>query len=733
MGDDARAATLNRISTQINLASISALCRRHAPLIIIWAIVGTGLIGAAIFYMTPTYQASAEVVMDSRVQRQSDYQSVMSGPFTLTDYAPIVRSETQVLESPSLAARVIDELGLANAKDFQPRIGPRARALALMIDLAERYLPPGFADAIKPAQLDPEAARNLLIEEYLHRLSVVNDGRSLTISIMFWASDPKLAAQVANAHAHLYIADQSALKEATARNAMNWIGQQRERLGADLHAKEAALRDFREQAGLVHAQGSTVIAQQVLQINDQLSRARADLAQRQAMIAQVQRASATGSDVPADVLNSNLISHLRQQEAELSTALVKLQKTYSSTSRVVRGASAQVEDVRNKIAQEAARIVSSMRVEAEVARDRVDSLSDRLKGLQLQLVGEDRSDMRVTEMERDIDAQRGVYRDLMNRQQQIEAQAGAEPADAHVISLATTPRLPFYPNKPLFLLLGFVAASISGVGLAFVADHFRKGIDQLDEIEGAAAIMHFHAVPLVSDTACLPDHLLDKPMSEFADCIRSLRSDIMHARRSPPPRVLVVTSTLPGEGKTMIALSVARSMATAGLHVLLIDCDLRRSKCVETIGAKPSKKGLIGVLQGRTALAAAVVDDPRSSVNLLAAEQHVAMPQDLLDSPGFRHLLEDAQAQYDFVIMDTPPIAAVTDAWLVARYADAIVLAVRWQSTSARAIAEAIQAFEKRRLPLTGLFLNAVDMARSARNAGRGDIYKAIQAYYPAA
>jgi succinoglycan biosynthesis transport protein ExoP len=730
-------ATGKGFSGEISLSSVLALCRRHLAVTIIWTVLWTTVAAIAIFNLIPEYEAVAVVVLDSRVQRPSDYASVMSGPFTLTESAPIVRSETQVLQSPTLAGRVIDELHLADTEDFQPGHGMRARLTALLRNAITPFLPTDLVNALQPAVMDAEAQRNLMIKEYLGRLSVENDGRSLTISVMFWAADPKLAAQIVNAHIRLYIADQSALKEATSRHAEGWIGEQVERLGADLHAKEDALRDFRERAGLVNAQGFTIISQRVSQINEELSRARAELAQREALFAQVQYANASHFEVPADVLNSNLIQKLRQQEAELTSALVKMRASYAENSASVRPLKAQVADVREKITEETARIVSSMQIEADVARQRVDSLTTRLSAAEQQLVGEDRSDTRLKEMERDIEAQRGVYRDLMSRQQQIEAETGAEQADARIVSLASTPYRPFYPNKPLFLVLGFIASSTSGIGLAFLLDCMCKGVDRLDEIPGAGQIMHFHPISRVRPSQLgrrtLADHLLNEPMGEFADGIRSLRGDIIHSGQSTTPRVLVVTSALPGEGKTTISLSIARSMAAAGANVLLIDCDLRRSRCAEMSGTKAAKNGLVGLLNGSTTFGAALIADPGSSAKILVAEEPVAMPQDLLEEAKLRPVLEQAKAQFDFVIIDTPPLAAVNDAWLIFPRADAVVLAVRWRSTSAALVSETISAFRHRNVPLAGLFLNSVDMARSARDSGRSDVYKAIKAYYPTA
>jgi succinoglycan biosynthesis transport protein ExoP len=714
-----------------------SLFHRRPIFLATWLLLGMTVVCGLIYNLTPAYQATAEVALDSRLRRPDDYGSVVSGPFTLTDYAPIVRSELRVLESPALAGRVIDELHLINVEEFWGGRGFRSRLTASFTSLAARFLPESVIAmfAWQQPKSDPATRRALLLEEYARRLSVSNDGRSLTIVVKVWAADPALAATIANTHVQLYIQDQIALKESSSRRAVDWIGEQLKRLGSDLKAKEDELSEFREHKGLVHAMGSTLIAQQAAQIADRLSQARTELAQKQATAAQLRHEGASGADVQSPVLNSLLVQHLRQQESELNAQLEQLRSRYLDSGPVVRTVESQIAGVHKKIAQETARIVTSLTADADVAQSRVNDLSGQLASLRKQLVSEDRSDVRVAEMERDIVSQSGVYRELMSRQQQIASQIGAAQADARFIAPAAAPRLPFYPMYALFFLLGLVGVSTSGLGGAYLLERMRKGVEELDEIPSARGIMHFQSIPFVAASqlrgGSLPDYLLEVPLGVFADSIRSLRGDLMLSARSPVPRVLALTSALPGEGKTTIAVSIGRSMAVAGLQVLLIDCDLRRPRCAELVGAKSYGTGLISRLLGRSSLDDAVIADPLSSLKLLVPEEPALSPQDLLGSALVR-VIDDAKGHYDVVILDTPPVEAVTDAFLVTQLADAVVLSVRWRSTAAAVVEGVISAFQERRVPISGVFLNGVNFKQAAMNKGQADIYKAVKSYYPA-
>jgi Mrp family chromosome partitioning ATPase len=173
-------------------------------------------------------------------------------------------------------------------------------------------------------------------------------------------------------------------------------------------------------------------------------------------------------------------------------------------------------------------------------------------------------------------------------------------------------------------------------------------------------------------------------------------------------------------------------MAVAGLQVLLIDCDLRRSRCAALAGAKAGRAGLISILEGRCALDDAVIADARSPLKLLVPEKVVASPQDLLGH-ALDLVIREAKDHYDVVILDTPPVAAVGDAFLVTQLADAVVLTVRWRATSATTVANAISAYRDRGLRITGLCLNQVNLKQFALSKGEADVYKVVKSYYPAA
>ncbi len=714
----------------LSLSSWMATCRSHRWLIASWTVVFTIISIIGLYSITPRYLGKAELMLDTRNRHFSDFE-VMSGPMTLPDPTPIIRSEEQVLKSTSLAGEVIDALKLAESPEFKTSPGLQATVSAWV----KRQLPRSVQAWLPaPPKPDPERERSALIEQYLKRLTVVSDGRAFGMTVTFWATDPRLAATIVNTHVKRYLEDQHLLKERAAQTAMLWLDHQLERIEGTLTVKEDAVRDFREKSGLVNAQGSTVLAQRVSQVGTALSQAQADLAQRQAKITEATHDLAVGAETQSDVLNSLLIQRLRQQEADFTRSLVSLRMHFEGHSLMVQQAEAVLADVRKNIAQEASRIITSMRNDAGIAQQRVNSLSDELRGLQVRLNDQDEAQEQLSRMDRDASAVRSVYQNLLGRQQQVEALAGAETSDARLISPALPPMSPFFPRKTLPAAFGLVLAVLSGIAFAFVRDRIRGGVQRLDELSGFGVGLPLETIPLVSRRnrrgQTLPDHMLDQPAGEFADAMRSLRGDIIRLGRSDGPRVVAVTSVLPSEGKTTVALTMARSLASVGLRVLLIDCDLRRSRMADLLGIdRDSKGGMVAALQGRAGIEEMTVKDPRSAVWILPVGRRVGVPQDLLGTASLKSVLEAARMRYDFTIVDTPPEGAVSDVHLITPYVDKTILVVRWKTTPLSAVSRAITAFEKRGVTVDGILLNGVDMAEAARADGRYNLYRTTKAY----
>jgi capsular exopolysaccharide synthesis family protein len=211
----------------------------------------------------------------------------------------------------------------------------------------------------------------------------------------------------------------------------------------------------------------------------------------------------------------------------------------------------------------------------------------------------------------------------------------------------------------------------------------------------------------------LPDQVAARPKSLAAEAVRTLRNTLV-LRGETVPRLLAVTSSLPGEGKTSVALALARSLASSGHRVLLVEADLRRRTLAQLSRNRAVEKGVIGVLQGDYPMnEAVVVDRTTSLLHILPAEDEAVAPQDLLVRDRFGKMMTMAGGMYDHVIVDTPPVGAVSDALLIGRFVDVTLLVVRADTTPRECVAATVRAFEEAGLPIAGTVLNGTDSDRA--------------------
>jgi succinoglycan biosynthesis transport protein ExoP len=211
-----------------------------------------------------------------------------------------------------------------------------------------------------------------------------------------------------------------------------------------------------------------------------------------------------------------------------------------------------------------------------------------------------------------------------------------------------------------------------------------------------------------------------------------LRGDIATLQIRRPVKVLAITSALPKEGKTSVAASLARSMVASGLHVLLIDGDLRRSSVGAALNVRCGSRGIVSVLKRECRLSEAITKDPRTALDILMVDKSDNSPQDLLGGSAFKALLEEARATYDFVVVDTPPQGAVSDVLLMAEFVDATLLAVRWNATPPTVVRWTLEAFGTRGLMPQGIFLNGVDYpSLTKKDPDVRTAYRSTRSYYP--
>ncbi len=682
--------------------------------------------------MTPQYTARSTVMVDPRQDKILNMEAVLSG---LPADQETIESEIEVLTSRGLAERVVKKLSLFGDPEFNARLRPPTGWEELRAALSPRnLLPEEFLDLIGVARIGPpmteeqllENERIATIDQLLDKVDVKRVGRSRVIGVSVKLADPGRAAQVANAIADLYIVEQLEAKFEATKRATEWLNDRLSGLRVEVQRSEQAVEAFRKTSGLVEGKGVTLASQQASELNSQLILSRSKRAEADARLRQVEgllRRSASADSV-AEVLNSPLIQQLRTQEAEVQRRAAELSQEFGEKHPKMINVRAEIADIRTKINGEVNKIVQGLRNEVAVAQARESALRESLQGLEAQVASLNQSEVQLRALEREAKANRSLYKNFLSRFKETYEQQEFQKPDVRIISHADRPTSPSAPKKGLIAAFAFVLFAALGIAVAFVLESLDKGFRSMEEIEGATGIPALGLVPALTGLAALrkepQDIVLERPNSAFSESVRALHAGILLSNVDNPPRTVLMTSSLPSEGKTSLSLSLTRLVARTGAkRVIIIDCDLRRPLVHRHLGMDIGP-GLVQLLADEVTMEQAVRRDTASGAWVLTAGGTPANPTDIITSEHFSRLLGTLRSTFDLVVIDSSPVLAVSDSRILSRMADKTIFVVRWAETRREVVRLGLKQIVEAGADLAGVVLSMVNVKKHSRY-GYGD------------
>ncbi len=342
--------------------------------------------------------------------------------------------------------------------------------------------------------------------------------------------------------------------------------------------------------------------------------------------------------------------------------------------------------------------------------------------------------VKLRELERDADASRNIYNSFLERYKETADQQRLIEADAKVVSTAAPPTTPSTPGPKLFGAVGFTASLMLGTLLALLMERFDSGLRSARQVEQTLGLPALGLVPRLERLRRNQkphQYLLAKPLSAYAESVRAIYTSLQLSNVDDPPRVVLVTSSLPQEGKTTLALSLATFAASSGQRVLLMDVDLRHPNVHRDL-AVPPEHGLVEYMAGERELDEVLVRNEEAGIWYLPIKRQTANPTDLLGSQKMKHLLSQLRERFDFVVLDSAPLLGVTDTKVVSRFADKVLFVMQWDQTSRETSINALAHMREAKGHVAGVVLTQVDVRKHAQY-GYGDVgqyYGKYQKYY---
>ena len=701
-------------------------------------------------------QSPIQLRLDGNVLRLADGDRDANAALTF------VSAQVAALQSRDLAERVIREHGLATNEAFlHPR--PRLRGLLALGEALPRLVRPRGLESAPAGYSERETASRApagpaLIDRYMRYLKVEEIRGTDIVEVRFTTPDPALSALLTAAHTQAYLDSNEEARRGNDVTAQEFLGRQLEEARQQVEGAEAALSRFAtEHASVAVNEEQKTVGQRITDLSSQLTKAEG------ARVALQTRYEFLTQKAPGDLLAYFLD---RPGIQKLHLALLDLRAERAGLDGRLGPNHPQSQELRRQQAEIEEQLRAEVTQEVEAVRSRYDAARlaeeelrrklDRLgaKAIELRDLG-----TRYQLLKNNVETAHALHASLLKQRMETGVNAELVASNVRVIERAEVPFRPSKPNVPLNLTLGVLAGLMLGVGAAFSCEYFDQSVKSTQDVEDLlllptlATIPNFeqarratlrspHARRLLTSSEngaasngngtrdTLEEGqsdlvLLREPWSQVAEAFRSLRTAVLFTARGAPPKVIVVTSAVAAEGKTVGSLNLATALAEAGSRVLLLEADLRHPRCHRTLGIDAAR-GLASVLAGQEELESVIHSLEAPRLSFIPAGAVPPNPAELVSSARMREIVASLRSRYDFVIIDTPPVLPVTDAVVLAREADAVVLVVRGHGTPSGLVREARDRLLMTGAPLLGVVVNDVDL-------NWGDLYLYENYYQPPA
>lgn len=642
--------------------------------------------------------------------------------------AGYVGGQVLLLSSDDTLLKVIERADLLDEPAFQ---GTPPNPLRKAVTWVKSLVAPATAAAYDRPAGAPDQATLKALKILSDAVSVEREGETNVVSIDVRATTPVLAQRIATTLAETYIDMRLEAREAEARRLSDWIDGRADELRAQLTAAEQAVTLYRIDKNLLaDSRGASLTEQQLTEINAELIRARADLAQKRASYEHYMRIRAGDGDLQSlpEVQASPIIVALREAQLDLQ----RREQEASQISRAGNPKLAQIQrqlaTVDQQLAEEVLRVAEVLANETEALESRAQILAEALAKAGGQSGVETRSAVELRELERIAEAYRLRYERYLNNAGLANELVSFATSGTEVVSSATQPILPVYPPTKVFVLLSFIL----GAGLAIVAQLTRDSLStrfgSIDEIEQALRLRVLSVLPRLDGGKVPRDLATTEPYSPFNEAISVLRQNLRLSaqkfQNDPGAPVVLITSAGESAGKTTIAAALAESASSGGQSVLLVDADLRYAGLSELYDFDDGD-GLCDILRGRVWQPGD--DAGKSGLDILPAGQlRGRQPADCLATPHLGKLLRHAREIYDLVVIDGPPVANLADCKILAEDCTQIVMVLHFDQTTRDAIRGALRQLPRSKV--SGVVVNAVDPKNTSAQWNLGHAYSASYA-----
>ena len=683
--------------------------------------------------LTPIYRAAATMLFEQKQSQVVSIEQLYGVEGSGNDY---LQTQFELLKSRSLAERVVRELNLTEHPEFDPRQQPEPLINFSISDLIgslsiDKLIPGTMpSDLEKTEEEIEEQIFDSVTRAFMTRINIEQQGKSQLVQVQVDMADKVLAARAANALATGYIESQMEARLEMSASATAWMNNRMTELRSKLKSAEDVLQAYREKENLVDMGGvSAISAAELSATSDRMVDARRNRAEAESMYRQVQSMRGASLDRLASVsavLSDPLVVQFKTSEAKAKSKVEELSKRYGARHPAMEAARTELAAAQASLRGQVEQVVAGIERNYQLAVANENSLRASVNANKAQIQNISRKEFKLRELQREVESNRALYDTFVTRLKEASATSDLDSATARVVDTATVPVAPIKPKKALIVVLATFLAGLVGVGLVLLLEALNNTFKSTDEIENTLNLPVLGLLPLVDkkDRSEVANLFNTDSNKSFSESIRTIRTSMVLSAIDGQHKTIVVTSSVPGEGKSTVAANLAFALGQME-NVLLVDADMRRPTLAKNFSFPVGTPGLANLIAGTAKLEECIKNV--GGVDMLSAGAVPPNPLELLSSPRFSEVIEYLREKYDRVIIDSPPTQAVSDALVLGSLANSLIYVVRSDSTAKPLVIKGIGQLLQSNAPVTGIVLNQVDIKKAMKNgynyAGYYDYY----------
>ena len=689
-----------------------------------WSIIGlalaitllAALVASAI---TPTFRSTATLLVEAQKNKVVSIEEVYPGVTATREY---FQTQAEILKSRELAAKVVQKLKLTTQPEFDPRQQEPPLWKRWLGNVGPDIANLGIATSEEDQATGEDAIFKQVVSRFQTQLIVEPVRLSQLIRVSFQSYDPDLAAKIANAVAETYIESDLESRYQMTQKASDWLSERLRGLRQKVDASDKALQQYREKERIVDAKGLTQSGA-TRQLED-LTKALVDARQRRNeaenknnQIRGMHGPASTYESVPA-VIGNQLVGQMRMAEAEAERKLSEFSNRYGKEHPRMIQAQAELRAARENTRRAIETVVAGITKEFEVARANEASVERSLNRSKGEIQDINRKEFQLGILERDVAANKQLYDMFLGRYKETNAAGDLQSTVARVVDPAIPPSGPYKPNKRQIVLIALFAGLFLAVMLALLLERLDSTLKTSADVENKLGLPVLASLPIVSERGIKTERIVEQnPQAMFSEGIRTARTGILLSAIDEPHRAVVVTSSVPGEGKTTFATNLALAFSQTK-RVVLVDADMRRPSIGKLFGKEQNAPGLSTLVSGNTPPTECIFKVEGSELYVIPSGTIPPNPLELLLSKRFEDALLKLQEMFEIVIIDSPPVQLVSDALVVARSCTGLVYIVKADDTPFQVARNGIKRLRRAHAKIIGVALNRLDFERADKYYG---------------